>query len=346
MNYYPLSYWMQKKNTAYYKNKKTTIYDDFLTYAQSKDGILAKANAIDFYNRATNDSKLSAGDYTFDVLEFGVGNGAFALSFLKTLNSLDKKNSTTLCSRLTYTFADFSKPVLMRATKLNSKYNHNAKFKTVLIDASSSNKIFSQKLHSYDLIRCNELFSDVSANLYCNKSGDLFNVFLSTNMKPKLSKVNSSDLGVLETQIMNLLPHELFIPLNTKSADSILHLCSKLKTNGVIDIFDYGFYFKKDFDIPLQMWNDSIVRKYASQWTVDLNFIYLCTYLLYLNPNLKTNVQLQKNYVQSVFAKKFILADTNSCLDYVQSDLKKENNFELDEDDSFYHLRVHNKSKQ
>jgi hypothetical protein len=164
-------------------------------------------------------------------------------------------------------------------------------------------------------------------------------------MKPKLSKVNSSDLGVLEIQIMNLLPHEFFIPLNTKSAEAISYLCSKLKSNGIIDIFDYGFYFKNDFDIPLQMWNDSVVREYASQWTVDLNFIYLCAYLSYLNPNLKTKVQLQKNYVQSVFAKKFILANTERCLDYVQSDSKKENEFNLDEDDSFYHMRVYNESK-
>jgi len=88
MGFQTLEQWMKKLNSEYYKNSKTKIYDDFLTYAQTEKGKLTKANAIDFYNHTKNNPKDE-----YKILECGVGNGAFAKDFLKTIHKLDKENN-------------------------------------------------------------------------------------------------------------------------------------------------------------------------------------------------------------------------------------------------------------
>jgi len=343
MDYNTLYYQMQKRNLLYYKNPKTKIYDDFLTYAQSKSGVLAQANAIDFYNHCISKLQTNSDLYpSFEILEIGVGNGAFAFSFLNKLHDLDKQNSTSLCSNLTYTLADFSSPMLARAKKMVLKNKSVVKLKFSKVDASilsnSKTKLQSKK---YDLIRCNELFSDVPADLFCIKSSKLYQVLLSKDMQPKLVLAKSSQIDQIAKKIINSLPEEIFIPINAQSAKSILFLCANLKPGAIFDIFDYGFYFKHDFEILPDMWNLAIVRDYNSQWTVDLNFIYISIYLKCAG--FKTHVQSQKDYVQSVFDKKFAICD-DSCLDYVplkpNNHKKRLENLQFDEDDSFYHMRI------
>ncbi|MFH0927269.1 MAG: hypothetical protein V1822_01695, partial [Candidatus Micrarchaeota archaeon] len=91
MAFKPLSQWMEEKNSAYYKSPSTKIYDDFATYTQSEKGLLAQANAIDFYASAQKNPKDE-----YKILEAGVGNGAFAKGFLKKIKELDLQNGSSI----------------------------------------------------------------------------------------------------------------------------------------------------------------------------------------------------------------------------------------------------------
>jgi hypothetical protein len=80
------------------------------------------------------------------------------------------------------------------------------------------------------------------------------------------------------------------------------------------------------------MWNPAIVREYGSQWTVDLNFIYLSAFLS--SNGLKTSVHKQKDYVQIATGKKLSNASVLGGLDY------SEGEDEFEEDDSFYAMKI------
>jgi len=352
----PLSDWMQEKNSAYYKSPNTIIYDDFATYAQSEKGMLTAANARDFYFRT---EKIEKKQYA--ILEVGVGNGAFCAGFLEEIARLDEKNGTSRLSKINYYLADFSKPALERAQKFNAKLSIFCEIKTILLDASKmppahvklstkkeknakgalsnadapnsskerANEIFETE--KFDLIRCNELFSDLPANLYLQNEGGIFHALIDEKMRPRLEI--AQNLGELERRLLLSLPKNLLIPINSAAADSILFFASRLQEGGCMDIFDYGFYKKEDFDIPLQMWNFSIVRDFGGQWAVDLNFLYLAPLLSSLGKS--ALVEPQKEYVQNIIKEKLSLSDEEG-LDYSQN----RDNFE--EDDSFYHMRVSN----
>jgi len=326
---------MGELNSAYYKSPKTKIYDDFLTYAHSEKGMLTKANATDFYSRVKNKSQSQ-----FQIIEIGVGNGAFAKGFLDEIKELDKKNSTAVASKIIYTLADFSKPVLERAKKFNEDFQNHGKLNSYLFDASLSDcKLcgeFSDKISglvTYDLIRCNELFSDLPSQLYVKIEDEIFLVYFDEKLSPQLQPTVMGDLSELELKLIHSLPNGYFIPINRSAANSISFLSNHLKKGAFMDIFDYGFYLTRDFDIPADMWNLSIVREYNTQWTVDLNFIYLAALMQSLEKS--SSVQPQKDYVQKITGKKLSLSNEKS-LDY---SLEVS---EFEEDDSFYHLRVSN----
>ncbi|MFH1306617.1 MAG: class I SAM-dependent methyltransferase [Candidatus Micrarchaeota archaeon] len=319
MKFKPLSEWMAEKNSAYYKKAKPTIYDDFSTYAQSSKGLLSKANALAFCAYAGENNRKE-----YNIMEIGVGNGAFAYSFLEEIRKADSK----ILSKIKYFLADFSKPILSSAEKSVSKFKNYCEITKIEFDAS--NPSLPEEI-SFDLIRCNELFCDLPANLYSNIEGELWKVLFDNEMKTKLVAATSEDLDVLEQKLLFSLPQKYFISINRISANSILSLSNHLSEKGHIDIFDYGFYFKEDFSLPPEMWNPSIVREYGGQWTVDLNFLFLTSFLAANGKN--ANVQRQKKYVEKILGKKISLGGKNG-LDYSE----KEEEFE--EEDYFYHMQV------
>jgi len=56
----------------------------------------------------------------YDVLEAGVGEGAFALGFLQELRVLDRDKKTDLAARVHYTLADFSKEMIKKPVRVLS----------------------------------------------------------------------------------------------------------------------------------------------------------------------------------------------------------------------------------
>lgn len=335
MVFKPLSFWMEKYNSKYYKDPDTNIYDDFLTYAQSPHGILADANATKFYDHNLHSDKES-----LSILEVGVGNGNFAHSFLSRLKELDEKKGTTLLERVDYTIADFSRPILAKAKDSIKKFDDLCKLDSFLFDASTLTNCdcgeMSDKnkgLGRYDHIRCNELFSDLPADMYVKLDEQIMQVLFDEDMDKELVEIGEAELDELQMKLISKLPENHFIPLNKIALNSLIYLCNHLAPETYLETFDYGFYKQADFDIPADMWNDSTVREYGGQWTVDLNFIYLSAELS--DQELTTVVKEQKEYVQEITGERPVHKDEGS-LDY---------DFEtsgFDEDDFYYSLQIQN----
>ncbi|MFA5108164.1 MAG: SAM-dependent methyltransferase [Candidatus Micrarchaeia archaeon] len=330
----PIDEWMEEKNTAYYKSPSTKIYDDFSTYAQSEKGMLARANAQAFCKWASENKKNK-----YNILETGVGNGAFAYAFLDEIRKIDGKSKEKILNKINYTLADFSAPMLEKAKLQNAAFKKFCNINAVLFDASLSDALKSgeisedtKKLGTYDYIRCNELFSDLPAKLYANIDGEISQVLMDDKMQAELEPLSSS-LDDIEAKMILSLPENYFIPINRIAVNSCAFFSSLLNENACMDVFDYGFYFNSDFVIPPDMWNMSIVREYGGQWTIDLNFIYLSLTLSSLGKNIK--IERQKDYVQNVIGKKLSISD-DSGLDYEETD------GEFEEDDSFYHMQIKN----
>ena len=344
-NFSSLSGQMQEKNSAYYKSPKTKIYGDFSTYAQSPQSTLAQANAREFYDWTIKNEKEK-----FEVLEIGVGNGAFAQGFLQEIANLDRKNGTGIASLLRYTLADFSKTIIENAIKFAKKPKNagNANISSILLDA---NDLSADKLaNSFDLIRCNELFSDLPADVFVNNGKKIMQVMYGKNMETRLeSNLAEEKLEDWEKLLLLKMPEGYFIPLNKAAARVAVFFCKKLSKNGWLDIFDYGFYRREDFLMPPQIWNSTLVREFGGQWTVDLNFLYMVVALE--TAGFEVKVEQQKEYVQKIIGSKLWLkeADEKNGLDYgkgVGQELPKTGEGacplrgSVEEDDFFYHLRA------
>lgn len=327
--YLPLSKRMEILNSAYYKSPSTFIHADFLTYAQSPDGMLPKASAIDFYKRNCPDEE-DEEETPCRVLEIGVGEGNFARGFLEELRRQDRAHKTDLSERTTYHLADFSNPMLNRASS-NLEKGGFANFATHHFDAASG--IIPTSLADLDFhqINCNELFSDLPAAMFVMRGRTISEVLYDEKMNTSLKAHSPSD--PLTQALISRLPEGYFVPNNAQAASSALSVAGLLSERGVFDIFDYGFYRADDFAIPQKMWNDNIVREYGTQWTVDLNFIALAAFLA--SNGYGISVEPQKDFAERVFGQKLSLQSSNSGLSY-----KKDENNGISEDDSFYHLRA------
>lgn len=326
MEYLSLSEQMEKRNSAYYKSAKTKIHDDFKTYAQSKGGMLPKACAIDFYKRNAGEDEE---ERSLHVLEIGVGAGNFALGFLKEVQRKDRENKTDLSERIVYTLADFSGNMLKNAEKNLEKEGFNS-VETKLFDASKGEIPSGMQGSSFSQIFCNELFSDLPADVYVREGEKIYEVKYGGKMNDEpFPGILNDALGMA---LLNSLPMDYYLPINGTAAKSAKAIASLLADGGAFDIFDYGFYSAEYFAIPPHIWNRGVVREYGGQWTVDLNFIYLSAFLN--SQGLRATVEPQKDFAEKAFGEKLSLSDGGKGLDYA----KKKG--DLEEDDSFYHMRV------
>ena len=348
----PLSAWMAERNTAYYQSAATSIYDDFETYAQSPQGLLTCSNARAFHQWA-----LLHPQDSYQVLEAGVGEGAFAFGFLQELAEADDENGTQISSMLSYTLADFSKPLLQKAKDRLAREGFVSQVKIMEwdathpstpmhVDAADSEPAFSNL--SFDLIRCNELFCDLPADVYVRTGEELFTLHYDQHLQPHQVPVPWEALEQPDAEMMRALPEDYHLPVNRTSRNALLYLSNHLTDEGRFDVFDYGFYRAEDFDIPSEMWNLSLVREYNSQWTVDVNFLYLSASLT--NAGFKTRVEPQEEYAelyrevcsQPKVPKKTGKNQTTkkAGADDGGLDYGDESEDGIAEDDFFYHLEV------
>ena len=329
MAFLPLSEQMQKRNSEYYTSPKTKIHRDFKTYAQSPDGMLPKACAADFYRHNCAEDEEET---PLHVLEIGVGEGNFGRGFLAELQNLDRKNKTDLSERTTYCIADFSKSMLQKAEKSITGAGFSA-VECFVFDAAKCDLSRGISNHNYNNIYCNELFSDLPADAFVRDGMKIYAINYNGKMEADLGQSSLSD--ELALSLLESLPQQFYLPINSIAAESAQKIAGLLSTAGCFDIFDYGFYFAEDFAIPLQMWNAAIVRQYGLQWTVDLNFIYLTAKLA--SSGFRAKTEKQKEFAENALGEKLSIAEGKKGLTYSKS------NTAAEEFDGFYHLRVEKK---
>ncbi|GEM_PF-1647872 len=335
---------MQKRNSDYYKSAKTEIHNDFKTYAQSPSGMLPRACAIDFYARNCGEDEE---EKPLRVLEIGVGEGNFARGFLQELQAQDKANKTDLSERITYCLADFSSNLLQKAEK-NMAGAGFASTESHIFDAAKAEFPIGMAGVEFNGIYCNELFSDLPSDVFMRDGMKIYAVNYSDKMEADLGAGQPAD--ELALALLESLPQQYYLPINSIAANSAKKIAGLLAKNGCFDIFDYGFYFAEDFSIPPQMWNPAIVREYGSQWTVDLNFIYMTAVLASCGFAAKT--QAQKDFAENSLGQKMELSESGDGLSYSTHNgfqplaprkrlaAFAEKKAKAEEFDGFYHLRV------
>ncbi|MCL6088893.1 MAG: hypothetical protein M1530_01875, partial [Candidatus Marsarchaeota archaeon] len=206
---------------------------------------------------------------------------------------LDAQHGCDVAGRVHYALADFSKAMLHRAKARLIKEGFGGQVEAYEWDAADAGALPPL---SPDLVRCNELFSDLPADAYARIGERLMEAKYDGKMKLHLLPAGWGELDDLERKLMLALPQGYVLPFNRAARGTLLALARSLNPGGRMDVFDYGFYRAADFDLPPQMWNDTIVREFNGQWTADLNFLYLSTALA--AEGWSARVQPQEDYVK------------------------------------------------
>ena len=146
-----------------------------------------------------------------------------------------------------------------------------------------------------------------------------------------------------EQELMRALPADYHLPVNRVARNALLFLASHLADEGRFDIFDYGFYRADDFAIPPEIWNLSLVREYNSQWTVDVNFLYLSASLA--QAAFRTRVEPQAAYAdiyRAVCSLPPVSKKTKKKGEGKKEglDYDEEPQDGVEEDDFFYHMEI------
>jgi SAM-dependent MidA family methyltransferase len=311
-------------NREYYTRKGGRIYSDFITYANS-DGKIAECNAIEFCKKFGKKKNKR-------VLEIGVGNGNFAAEFLK------KANAVAPGMKIDYTLADISEKMLFAAEKRLQKGGFAAK--TIHSDATKVEFAHS----SFDYVRLQELLTDLPSSIFVLCEGRVFEVAYGKDGGASgLCFVDEKTSAFVEP-VLSRLGENYFVPFNFAACELVVKLYDAIAPGGYVDIFDYGFANADDL-LPYDMWNQSIVREYGGQLTVDLNIPLLLSFAK--SAGFEADVQLQKEYVERVLGEKVMGVQKKNGLHYMtKKELgkeggKKENLLDnYEEDDGFYHVRL------
>lgn len=324
----PLDIAMRRRNDAYYKSGATRIHRDFLTYAQDGGGMLQKAVAASIHSQFCGDEE----ERQIHILEIGVGEGGMAFGILSALKGLDVQMGTDLSERTSYALADFSAPLLAKAKKRLNDAGFN-QVRALEFDASSA---IPRQLSDMQFSRivCNELFSDLPAKMHVLRNGVEKEVCFGQKMEHNLRNATPSPLA---SALLSKLPEGYFVPENLAAAESCATIAELLSREGAMDVFDYGFYFSGDFAIPPEFWNRSIVREYGTQWTVDLNFIYMSASLA--SEGFLVEVERQEDFASKMAGHAMLPSSSKNGLTYVPSDGN------IRESDSFYHMAVRRNGK-
>ncbi len=325
---------IRKANKRYYSSKGKKIYSDFSTFAQGT--ALAKCNAVEFCR------DFAPRKSTIVVCEYGVGKGDFAKTFLDEVKKKDKR----LYNRTRYYLFDFSEKMLADARK--NLAAHKAVCILGIFDAVSE-----QPTLAFDYCRINELFTDLPAQFFMKKDGQIVEYAPDKNGNlqpfannapnstwptsfPLISPTSSPFLSAaspIVSSFLSRMEEGRIIPFNNVAEKFLLSLAAVGKDNFRIDVFDYGFYEQGDFLLPEEEWNRLMVRAYGKQLTTDLNFLQLRAALTLHGAH--SHVEKQKVYCEKILNKKLTMVQTKKGLDYAPA--KKGN---VEEDDGFYHLRV------
>ncbi|MFA5412817.1 MAG: SAM-dependent methyltransferase [Candidatus Micrarchaeia archaeon] len=290
----------RRRNSEFYSSKGGRIYSSFRTFAQSVK--FAEANAVEFASRAARNGKLR-------IYEIGVGDGSFALNFLKALSKADEK----VAERTTYILWDFSEKGVERAAKKLRGFS----FEKVVAPAWNW-----KKMRGANCVKCNELLDDLPTRMLVRRG-------MRAN---EVVREGKEFLGV-ETQLegetalfMEGMPEGYWVPVPEIGLECVLGWRKKLAPGGWIDIFDYGFADAEGMRmLPRNVWNASIWREFSKQVTADVNFSFL-------KKCVGGRVEPQKDYVERALGKDLWEVDVGGKLDYYSHEEVKKNEKKLEKE--------------
>ncbi|MEM4272599.1 MAG: SAM-dependent methyltransferase [Candidatus Bilamarchaeaceae archaeon] len=243
---------MEEENRKYYSRKGKGIYSDFKTFAASRR--LGRACALEFVHCARK------ADGELLVYDFGVGDGQFARNFLEEIEALDRG----VGKRIAYVLWDVSEKMLEEA-QLNLK---GFSVESVCAPAEEC-----RRMKSAFWVRANELLSDVPARVFVRKGKKIYEVGENNG---EIAMAEESKPPKLAVERMRNAPELYWIPVNSRALGIVEEWKKKLRAGGGISIFDYGFYSEEEIrEVPPEIWNGSVVRKYGGQPTVDVDFGFL-----------------------------------------------------------------------
>lgn len=283
----------RRRNSGFYSSRGGRIHSSFRTFAHSKK--FAEANAAEFARRARKKGGLR-------ICEIGVGDGGFALNFLRAL----RKASPQTAERTTYVLWDFSEEGVGRAAERLDGFAHEA----VVAPAWDF-----KKMRRADCVKCNELLDDLPTRMLVRRGA-------------RVNEVVREAGGFLEVEaraeaeihsFMDGVPEGYLVPVPEKGLECLLGWRRKLAARGWIDVFDYGFADVGEMGaLPRDVWNSAVVREFSGQVTVDVDFAFLKRFA-------GGRVEAQKDYVERALGKDLWEVDVGGRLDYYSYEEAKKN---------------------
>jgi SAM-dependent MidA family methyltransferase len=187
-DFLPSDRWQTHVNAIFYGTIGSDIHDHFQTYV-SRDYRLAYSLAKEFFIKATVSGEI---DKTLFVLEWGVGNGNLASSFLDRLKEIDEEG--LVYPRIKYVLCDFS-PEILKVVINNSRLKkHEGRFVAVQVDAESM-KCFKPK--SIFKIISNEIWDDLSCKAILLDEDLIYEEYLQPYLDPSQVPMDWDEFLVL-----------------------------------------------------------------------------------------------------------------------------------------------------
>lgn len=253
----------RRRNLEFYSSKGGRIYSSFRTFAHSLK--FAGANAAEFARRAPRKGKLR-------VYEIGVGDGTFALNFMKALPE-------EVAERTTYVLWDFSgKGVGLAAGKLEG-----FGCETVVAPAWEW-----KKMRNATCVKCNELLDDLPARMLVRRGARVMEIMREGAEFLEAEARAEPDIHLF----MEGMPEGYWVPVPEIGLECVAGWRKRLNEGGWIDIFDYGFADAEEMlALPRNVWNSSVWREFSGQVTADVNFMFLKRFA-------GGRIEAQKDYVE------------------------------------------------
>ncbi len=269
----------RRRNASFYSKKAGEIYSSFRTFAHSKK--FAEANAREFLRRAPRKGKLR-------VYEVGVGDGTFALNFMKALRKWDEGVE----GRTTYMLWDFSEKGAERAAERAAERMGDFAHETVVAPAWEW-----KRMRNADCVKCCELLDDLPTRMLVRRGAHIMEVMEEGGAFLELE----ARLDAETFLFMEGMPQGHWVPVPEVGLGCLRGWRGELKRGGWIDVFDYGFADARGMrELPAHIWNSSIWREFSGQITVDVNFAFLKSGVRSTGKALQSGVGGRYNYPKEI----------------------------------------------
>ena len=159
-------------------------------------------------------------------------------------------------------------------------------------------------------VRANELLDDVPARVFMRKGKKIYEVGENNG---EIAVAEESTPPKIAAERMKGAPELYWIPVNLRAIGIVEEWKKKLREGGGISIFEYGFYGEGEItELPPEIWNESVVREYGGQPTVDIDFGFM-------GRRCGGKVEHQDEFVQRILHEK-VFAVEMKRMDYLSEE--------------------------